>query len=211
MAATGLFSCGHGGRSSSDTVDTKKLDPVKNARSTKPLKEYIHTQYEYADAAGASLVIENSLPKSGTNYTDPKGKKYIYAVFFTRITNETADPFELKIDFPLDSFEFPSSSGNYMRLLVPSDTVTPDKEPGYDYGLVIKSFLDNNLQRSSSLKRTIPPKGSTAFYVVTLSTRVVNGTLRTGLIIKEQDLFYRINDKDIHCGKINSNNLRLLK
>ena len=202
MATTGLFSCGQGSRSTSDTVDIKTSDTTKNIQSKKPLRQYIHTQYEYTDAMSASLVIQNSFPKSGTNYTDPNGNKYIYAVFFTRIINETADPFELAIDFPVDSFEIPSSSGNYMKLLLPSDTVTPDKEPEYDYGLVIKSFLDTGIHRSSSLKRTIGPKDSSAFYVVTLSTRAVGGTLRTGLSLREQDLFYSINDKEIHCGKI---------
>lgn len=115
----------------------------------------------------------------------------------------------MTIDFPLDSFEIPSSSGNYMKLLVPSDTMTIDKEPLYDYGLTIKSFLDNNRHRSSSLKRTIQPKGSSAFYVVTLSNRGVGGTIRTGLSIKEHTLFYRVNDKEIHCGKITLKNLRL--
>jgi hypothetical protein len=211
VATTGLFSCGQDSRSTSDTGDIKKLDTTKNAGSPKSLRQYIHTQYEYTNSIGASLIIENSFPKSGGNYTDPNGKKYIYAVFFTRIINETADPFELAIDFPVDSFEIPSSSGNYMKLLLPSDTLTSDKEPGYDYGLALKSFLDNDRHNSSSLKRTIPPKGSSAFYVVTLSTRGVNGTLRTGLSLKEQDLFYRINDKEIHCGKINLKNLILQK
>jgi hypothetical protein len=73
----------------------------------------------------------------------------------------------------------------------------------YDYGLTIKSFLDNNLYKSSSLKRTINQKGSSVFYVVTLSNRGVGGIIRTGLSIKEQNLFYRINGKEIPCGKIN--------
>ena len=120
----------------------------------------------------------------------------------------------MTIDFPLDSFEIPSSSGNYMKLLLSSDTMTIDKQPLYDYGLTIKSFLDNNRHKSSSLKRTIHPKGSSAFYVVTLSNRGVggvSGTIRTGLSLKEHTLFYRINDKEIHCGKINLKNLRLWK
>jgi hypothetical protein len=169
----------------------------------------VHTTYEYADPIGKRLIIQNSFPKSGINYTDPNGKKYVYAVFWTQIINETFDPLELTIDFPLDSFEIPSSSGNYMKLILPSDTMTIDKEPLYDYGLTIKSFLDNNRHQSSSLKRTIHPKGSSTFYVVTLSNRGVGGILRTGLSLKEQNLFYRVNDKEIHCGKINLKNLRL--
>jgi hypothetical protein len=195
-------------KSTPNTVDIETLDSTRNVQSQKPS---IYTKYEYTDSIGARLIIENSFPKSGINYTDPNGKKYIYAVFWTEIINETVNPLELTIDFPLDSFEIPSSSGNYMKLLLPSDTMTIDKEPLYDYGLTIKSFLDNNRHKSSSLKRIINPKGSSAFYVVTLSNRGVGGTLRTGLSIKEQNLFYRINDKEIPCGNINLKKLMLQK
>ena len=213
MVTTGLFCFGQNSKSTADSVYIGTSDSIKNVRRQKPSTKHnennFNTKYEYTESNGARLIIQNSFPKSGINYTDPNGKKYIYAVFWTRIINETFDPLELTIDFPLDSFEMPSSSGNYMRLLLPSDTMTIDKEPLYDYGLTIKSFLDNNRHQWSSLKRTIHPKGSGTFYVVTLSDRGVDGTIRAGLSLKEQNLFYRINDKEIHCGKINLKNLRL--
>ena len=171
MVTTGLFSFGQSSKSTADSVYIGTLDSTKNVQSQKPLTKHnennFNTKYEYTESNGARLIIQNSFPKSGITYTDPNGKKYVYAVFWTRIINETFDPLELTIDFPLDSFEIPSSSGNYMKLLLPSDTMTIDKEPLYDYGLEIKSFLDNNRLKSSSLKRTINPKGSTTFYVVT--------------------------------------------
>ena len=215
MATTGLFSCKQVSKSTSDTVGIETLDSTKNVKSQKPSAKHnennFYTKYEYTESNGAHLIIQNSFPKSGINYIDPNGKKYIYAVFWTQIINETVNPLELTIDFPLDSFEIPSSSGNYMKLLLPSDTMTLDKEPLYDYGLSIKSFLDNNRHKSSSLKRTINPKESTAFYVVTVSTHGVDGTLRTGLSLKGQNLFYRINDKEILCGKIDLTKLMLRK
>jgi hypothetical protein len=162
----------------------------------------IFSKYQYTDSTGARLMIQNSFPRSGIKYTDPKGKQYVYAVFWTRITNETVKPFELKIEFPLDSFELPSSLGNHIKLLLPSDTMTFDKEAMYDYGLAIKSFLDKGIYKSYLLKRTIDPKQSTGFYVVTLSNRGVNGPLRTELYVKEQNLFYRINDKEIIVGRL---------
>jgi hypothetical protein len=61
------------------------------------------------------------------------------------------------------------------------------------------------------LKRTINPKGSSAFYVVTLSNRGICGTLRTGFSLKGQNLFYRVNDKEILCGKIDLTKLMLRK
>ena len=215
MAATGFFCSGQSSKSTQDSVYTGTSDSIKNAKSQKPStkrnENIFNTRYEYTESNGARLVIQNSFPKSGINYTDPNGKKYIYAVFWTRITNNTINPLELTIDFPLDSFEIPSSSGNYMKLLLPSDTLTIDKEPLNDYGLTVKSFLDSNRHKSSSLKRTINPKGSSAFYVVTLSNRGVGGTLRTGFSLKGQNIFYRVNDKEILCGKIDLTKLMLRK
>lgn len=208
IATAGLFSCKQGSKSTQDTVDIETINSVRN--------------YEYADSMGKRLIIHNSFPKSRINYTDPNGKKYIYAVFWTQITNETINPIELKIDFPLDSFEFPLSSGNYMKLLIPSDTL--DKASLSDYGLAVKSFLDTGINKSYSLRRTINPKESTAFYVVTLSNHGSGGALRTGLSLKGQNLLYKISvynnstseiplmdEKEINCGSINLKNLMLQK
>lgn len=206
LVTTVFFSCKQGSDSTPETEDAKMLNLTESTQSQKPLttskEKYIDTKYEYTDATGARLTIQNSLPKSGLKYTDPNGKNYTYAVFWTRITNETAHPVELTVDFPLDSFELPASSGNYMRLLLPSDTITIDKIPLFDYGLSVKSFLDNGIDKASSLKRTINQKKSSAFYVVTLSNHGVNGTLRTGFSLKEQNLFYKVNDKKFIVGSL---------
>lgn len=209
MATTVIFSCGQGNRSTPETVDAETINSVR--------------QYEYSDSMGKRLVIYNSLPNSRKNYTDSNGKYINYAVFWTQITNETSNPVELKIDFPSDSFAFPRSSGTYMRLLIPSDTMTPGKASIPDHGLSIKSFLDTGINRSYSLRRTIDPKGSTAFYVVTVSNQGSAGILRTGLSLKGQNLFYKISaykstpglplidKKEISCGSINLKNLVLKK
>jgi len=138
IATAGLFSCKQGSKSTPETVNIETINSVR--------------KYEYADSMGKRLIINNSGPKSRINYTDPNGKKYIYSVFWTQITNETINPIELKIDFPLDSFEFPLSSGNYMKLLIPSETMTLDKASLSDYGLAVKSFLDTGINKSYSLK-----------------------------------------------------------
>lgn len=203
-----LFSCRQVGRSKSDTVNVRNVDSTNSAQIQKPNDEHFHTKYTYTDAMGANLIIQNSFPKAGINYKAPDGKKYVYAVFWTRVVNETNKPVELTIDFPVDSFEIPSSSGNYMKLLLPSDTVTAGKVPLYDYGLLIKPFLDSGMYTSSSLKRTIYPEASGGFYVVTLSNRGVGGTLRTGFNLKGQALYYKMNDKEIRCGKINLKDLK---
>ncbi|MBK9221807.1 MAG: hypothetical protein IPO16_06745 [Saprospiraceae bacterium] len=216
MATTGFFSCGQSSKSTSDTVNTGTLNSTENIQSQKSLanynEKYIDTKYEYTDSIGMNLIIQNSLPRGGLKYTDPNGKEYVYAIFWTRIINETVNPFEFTINFLKDSYELPSSPGRYFRILLPTDTMTLDKEPLFNYGLTdLESFLDNGIHKSSSLKRIINPNKSSNFYVVTLFNLGVDGTLRTGLNLKEQNLFYRINDKEIHCGKINLKNLLLQK
>lgn len=216
MATTGIFSCGKSSKSTPSTVDGETFDSIKNVQSQKPLtkhyEKYIDTKYVYTDSIGMSLIIQNSLPKGGQKYTDSNGKEYVYAVFWTQIINETVNPLELTINFPVDSYELPSSPDRYFKILLPSDTMTLDKVNLFNYGLTdLESSLNNDFNKSASLKRTINPKESTGFYVVTLFNKGVDGTLRTGLSLREQNLFYRINDKEIHCGKINLKNLMLQK
>ena len=208
IATAALFSCGQGRKSTSDTVDIETVNSVR--------------KYDYADAMGKRLTIQNSVPKGG-GYIGSDGKRYPYVVFYTQVTNETINPIQFKIDFPLDSFEFPRSSGNYMELFLPSDTMALDRVSLIDYGLPIKTYLETGIHRSHSLKRAIPPKESTAFYVVMVSNKGVNGTIRTGLSLKGQNLIYRISayksipghplleEKEINCGSIDIKNLVIQK
>ncbi len=212
MATTGLYSCGQGSKSTPETVAIETYNSVR--------------KYEYADSMGKRLIIENGLPKGGMKYIDPNGDSYNYIVFWTRIINETDNTLELKMNVPVDSNEIPSLPGKYYKVLIPTDTMTLEKIPLLNYGLTgLESFLDNNIHKSSSLKRIINPKESSGFYVLMLSlTEGAGGFLRTGLSLKGQDLFYRIsrytptpptlsliNEKEIHFGSINLKNLILQK
>jgi hypothetical protein len=220
-----VFFTSCGGQNKTDLpkekIKSETKDKVTSYGSNDP---DIHTKYEYTDSIGKRLIIQNGFPRGGMKYTDPNGETYVYAVFWTRIINETDNPLELKFDFPVNSYEVPSLPGKYYKILVPPDTMTLDKFPLFNYGLTdLKSFLDNNIHKSSSLKRTINPKESSGFYVVILClVEGAHGTMRTGLSLKGQDLFYRIkndgsksntksSDKEIHCGSINLKNLRLHK
>ncbi|MDO6429421.1 hypothetical protein Q4E93_02395 [Flavitalea sp. BT771] len=182
----------------------------------------IYSKYEYTDSAGKRLIIQNSFSR-GIIYTEPNGKKANKVLFWTRITNETESPLELNIDFPVE-YEVPSLPGRYFKILLPSDTMTLDKEPLPDYGITdLKSFLDNNIHKPATLKRTIEPKGSGGFYVAILFDIGVVGPFRTGLSIKGQNLFYKvmryagkqgrslIDEKEINCGSINLKKLILQK
>jgi hypothetical protein len=180
---------------------------------------WIHTTYEYTDANGKRVIIQNSLPK-GDLYSDANGNEYAKATFWTRIINETDNPLELTIDFSGDSYEFPGSVGasgvRYYKLILHPDTLTRDKVDLYNYGLTdIKPFLDNRIDKPSSLKRTINPKESSGFYVVRLgivlksdAQRVKkdgSGVTRAGFSVKGQDVFWTLNGNAIQCGKINLN------
>lgn len=199
----------------------ENIKPVTKDAST---SRWLYNKYEYTDANGASLIIQNSSPRGGTKYTGPDGGVYNYVIFFTRLINETNHPLELEINFPVDSYEVPPLPGKYFKILIPPDTMTLDKEPMFNYGLThLESFLSKGIHKSSSLKRTIRPKESSGFYVVMLClVEGAHGTMRTGLSLKGQDLFYRIkidgsksntksSDKEIHCGSINLKDLVLLK
>ena len=220
--ATGLISCGQGSKSKQNTVDKETLNPTKKVQSQKPYEKYIDTKYEYADSKGGSIIIQNSLPK-GEGYTDPNGKEYFKIIFWSRIINETNNPFELKIDFPVNLYKLPSSPDRHFKILLPSDTMILDKVDLTNYGLTdLKSFLDNSIDKPSSLKRTINPKESSGFYVVVLFDKGLSGPFRAGLSIKGQNLFYRISkydstpahsvdEKEINCGSVNLKNLVLQK
>jgi len=180
-----------------------------------------HTKYEYSDYNGKRLIIQNGFPRGGSRYTDSNGEVYGYAIFWTRIINETDNPLELEIDFALNSYEVPSLPGKYFKILVPPDTLTPDKENLFNYGLTnLGAFLDSNIHKPSSLKRIINPKESSGFFVIKLSLvsegpRGGGDILRTGLILKGKDLYYKvtvynssappsiISEKEIDCGSIN--------
>jgi hypothetical protein len=212
LATSCLFSCNQNNKSTSEKIE----------QSQKTNDKDIYTKYKYTDFKGGSITIQNSLPKGGMKYTDANGEVYNYAVFWTRIINETDNSLELKINFPLNSYEVPSLLGKYYKILIPSDTMTLEKAPLFLYGLTnLESFLDKNIHKESMLKRTINPKESSGFYVVMLClTEGAHGTLRTELNLKEDNLFYRVKvdgsnsndkskDKEIRCGNINLKNLIL--
>ena len=204
MATTGLFSFGQDSKSTQDTIEIETVSSIR--------------KYEYADSIGKRIIIQNSWSR-GIQYVDPNGKKKNKVLFWTRITNETENPLELNIDFPVE-YEVPSLPGKYFKILLPSDTMSLDKEPLPDYGITdLKSFLDSNIHKPSSLKRTINPKESGGFYVAILFDEGVSGPFRTGLSIKGENLVYKVtrytgtqgvqfvDEKEINCGSINLKNL----
>lgn len=225
IVTTGFFSCKQSNKSTPDIVATEISDTIKNIQNKKAFNSKdIYTEYKYIDSDGKNVIIQNGSPRGGAKYMDKNVDNYNYAVFWTEIINETNNPFELKMDFVLNSYDVPSLPGKFYEVLIPADTMTFEKFPLFLYGLTnLESYLDNNIHKSASLKRTIQPKESNGFYAVVLClTEGAHGTMRTELSLKGQNLFYRIkvdgsksnsksSDMEIRCGSINLKNLILQK
>lgn len=213
VVIVGLFSCVPSSKSSDTkaTIDLKTVDSITIIRHqviNRPVdsypRTYIDTESKYTDSAGKSVTIQNSVPK-GLGYVDPTGKNFEGRIFWTRVINETDTPLEITIKFPTDSFPILSSPDSYLKLFLPMDTMTLDKEALYSYGATgLKSFLDNGLNKPTMLQRTINPNEACLFYIGMLFYNG-GGVARAELVLNEQDLFYSINllsPAIISCGKI---------
>lgn len=206
----GILSCKGQVKSIPDTsaIDDQKVEQDIGALAEKTLfsqneDEYIHTNYEYNDSKGRQLSIQNSYPKGGLKYTDSRGKDYRYAIFWTHITNKSDNSLDLNIEFSSDSIELPNLPSIYFKFFLPPDKMTPDKAPQFNYGLKnLKNSLDNGFGKPSSLQKTIHSKESYTFYVVALSNKGVDGVVRAGFSLEEQNVLFRLNTIELRCGHI---------
>jgi hypothetical protein len=162
----------------------------------------------YSETNINGIVIQNSFPKGGP-YTGPTKKNFNYThlVFFTRIVNETVTPFELTIKFSADSIPIPHSPGTFVKLFLPSDTMTHDKQSLFDYGVTHLKSLD----KPTMFQRSVKPKEECLFYIVAIFYQTIattenrdRGGNRAELILKGKDLFYRLPPTidSLPCGQI---------
>lgn len=204
---TGILSCGQINKPASE-IKTNDIDTVKrqNIELTYYDTKYIDSTYEYAYPREKRIKIQNSFPKGGSTYTDPNGNVYIYTVFWSRIINETDKHIALAIEFPSQPINL--SSDTYIKILLPSTKMTRYNEQLSDYGLSdLDSILENVVHKSSSFHTRIAPNDEYGFYVVTLFNKRVKGVVRTALTLKGQGLYYRINGKEVVCGKLSFKNI----
>lgn len=203
-----LFSCVQDQKTPSAPA-TKIPDTLKAPKPTiietglEPKGKYIDTRYVYNSANASQVIIENSLPKGGLDYTDNNGKTYVYTVFYSKITSTSDQPIQLTIDFPIENYTLPSSLSNAVKIILPHEEMTTDKVELFNYGLPdINTLLNDNIPDPTSLQLTIPSKGSRLFYVITLFNHGVEGTVRTGFSLIENTLYYRVNTLKIASGKL---------
>ena len=165
-----------------------------------------HTVLKYENSFNKGITIKNSFPKGGLTYTAPNGEEYIYVIFWTSIINHGNSDLELSIDFPTKPFTVPSSPNVKFNLYVPNEEMTFKKVSLFNYGLDLESYLNKNLGRQSKYVKTISPNQSHQFYVIALSNQRVNGVVRAGFELENQDLKYKINGYEMSCGKLTTQN-----
>ncbi len=117
----------------------------------------------YSENEKNGIIIQNSFPKGGP-YTGPTNDyfNYSYLVFYTRVINDTKDSIELVISFSADSIAIPNSSNTFVKIFLPPDTMTLDKQNLFSYGITrLESF-----NKPGSFHRIIKPKEECLFYTV---------------------------------------------
>lgn len=162
----------------------------------------------YSENASNGVIIQNSFPKGGP-YTGPTTENfnYSYLVFFTRVINETRNQLELILNFSADSIAIPNSPDTFVKLFLPLDTMTFDKQSFFSYGVTELESFDH----STRFQRKLNPKEECLFYVVAIfyQTRAgawnqERGGNRAELVLKGQDLYYRMSPQidSLLCGNI---------
>jgi hypothetical protein len=177
---------------------------------TSSTKKWVDTEVKYTDSTGKVVIVQNSFPKGPGRYTDSAGKSYVYVIFWTCVINESATPLQLSITFPADPFTIFPSPDSHIRIFLPPDTMTVDKIPLYGYGLTnLQSFLDAEFDKPSMLQKTVNSKEECLFYIpVLIYESRGRSSARAALVLKGQDLFFRISmapDVDsvlIPCGQL---------
>ena len=175
-----------------------------------PIRNWIDTEVKYSIANQKDVIFTHSLPKGGGQY-NLKGIKYNHVVFWTRINNQTSTPIKLQVTFP--NITYLQSPDAHIKILLPKDTMSHEKEQLFNYGLTGFEFLLNdNTRQVKTLIKTIDPKKDYYFYIPVFMHEI-NGSARASIVLKGEKLFYKISiGKDtafIPCGSLVADNKKL--
>jgi hypothetical protein len=175
-----------------------------------PIRNWIDTEVKYSFANQKDVIFTHSLPKGGGQY-NLKGFKYNHVVFWTRINNQTSTPIKLQVTFP--DITYLQSPDAHIKILLPKDTMSHEKEQLFNYGLTGFEFLLNdNTRQVKTLIKTIDPKKDYYFYIPVFMHEI-NGSARASIVLKGEKLFYKISiGKDtafIPCGSLVADNKKL--
>lgn len=164
----------------------------------------------YSESLTDGIRVQNSFPKGGPYFGETEtGHNHSHLVFFTRLVNETDSELEVSIQFSGDSIPIPipGSFNTYMKLFLPPDTMTLEKQYLFSYGFSELQSLDQN----TSFERNVAPGEDCLFYVVAIFYQTkaeaweeARGGNRAKLIVDDQKLFYQILPQLelLECGTI---------
>jgi hypothetical protein len=177
-----------------------------------PIRNWIDTEVKYSFANQRDVIFTHSLPKGGGLYY-LKGIKYSHVIFWTRIQNQTSTPIKLQLTFP--DITYLQSPDAHIKILLPKDTMTREKEQLFNYGLTgLEFLLNDNRKQVKTLIKTIDPNMDYYFYIPVFMHEI-NGTARTSIVLKGEKLFYKISiGKDtafIPCGSLVADSKKLKK
>lgn len=191
---------------SASNIDSLTDENIVNVSRDSP-ESYLHTEKKFTDSSGLNITIQNSFPKGGPFYSNT-GSQIGCAVFWSRFINESTKPVELTINFPADSFIVFKSTDAYLKLLIPSDTMSLEKVGLYNYGATgLQTFLEANFHKATGLHQIIQPGNDFIFYTTALSYKE-GGVVRSGFEIINNDVIYSISisphfeNFKVTCGKI---------
>jgi hypothetical protein len=175
-----------------------------------PIRNWIDTEVKYSFANQKDVIFTHSLPKGGGLYY-LKGIKYSHVVFWTRIQNQTSAPIKLQLTFP--DITYLQSRDAHIKVLLPKDTMSREKEQLLNYGLTgLEFLLNDNTRQVKTLIKTIDPKKDYYFYIPVFMHEI-NGSARASIVLKGEKLFYKISiGKDtayIPCGSLVADSKKL--
>jgi hypothetical protein len=153
-------------------------------------RNWVDSDLKFTDSKGNVAKIIHSFPRGGGEVYK-NGKKYSYVVFWTRVFNQSATPLELKVKFPeVTFFNWPD---DYIRIVLPEETMLMDKVHAFDYGLThLQSFLNDKSNQLNSLQKRINPNQEHIFYIIVFMHIKNWGPARAKFELKDQALFYKI-------------------
>ena len=173
-----------------------------------PTRNWVDSEVKLMDSKGNTAMVTNSLPKGG-GVVYQNGKKYGYVVFWTRMSNQSATPIELKLKFPDITFFKPPES--YVKIVLPKESMNIEKEQLFDYGLTnLQSLINDESNQLSILKKKIGPKEDYFFYVTVFIHIDGSGSARAKFELNDKELFYKISMGSdttlIPCGSLKFKN-----
>ena len=117
----------------------------------------------YSEHEKDGITIQNSYNKGGP-YTGPTegGFRHSYLVYFTRVINESEQPITLTVRHSADATPIPNAPDTFVKVFLPSDTMTMEKRDLFSYGVTQIADFD----QPTSFQRTIKPQEDCLFYTI---------------------------------------------